>query len=80
MIFLKNFFFQGHEDDAAAMGSRRDMCRRKLRGAQQMLNDVKIVEFNDAKLGELVLKLIYFSLPYKYHSLLTSGFFFKKKF
>jgi hypothetical protein len=33
---------QGHTDKAAAMGQRRDMCRRKLRGAQQMLNDVKV--------------------------------------
>ena len=40
------------------MGSRRDMCRRKLRGAQQMLNDVKIVEFNDAKLGMLLLLFV----------------------
>ena len=58
------------------MGSRRDMCRRKLRGAQQMLNDVKIVEFNDAKLGELVLKLISVSHINITLFLQISGFFF----
>ena len=61
------------------MGSRRDMCRRKLRGAQQMLNDVKIVEFNDAKLGELVLKLISVSHINITLFLQISGFFFFKK-
>jgi predicted lactoylglutathione lyase len=39
---------QGHHDEAEQLGGRRDACRRKLRAAMTMFNEVKVIEFKEA--------------------------------